>query len=1005
MLLSGHGWIKKAVKQSGVSLSALVGRESSKAGKCLGQAKQCPPLRTHRALALEQLESRELLSADTDVLNNQAMWQQNVGTEETAVYVTTLSDRVDSSDGLISLREALGYVSHYTQDRGVIKFCVQGTITLLPQENPLTITRSLLIDATNSGTITLDANGQSRIFTIQKPENSSTPVSVEMANLALVNGHASQGGGIFVGQNARLTLTEVALTNCTASDSGGGLLASGSVELRSVSISACNAEKGGGIHVASSGSLTASNSRLEQNTASGSGGGLASDGSFSLFDCAITANQATNGGGIALNPGNASVNSSVTNSSFINNIATNAGGALHAGGELTASNCEFSNNSGKDGGALAVILSKVLLSTSRFQANHASQYGGALYVSGSLQAVGVDLADNTATSGGALYNQRQTQLVQCSLIGNVAKTYAGGGIYNKGTLFLEASRIENNSSANEGGGLSNATNDGTCYIDACSFLNNSTESYGAGIGNSGKSIKLTNSIISGNYTTDESLGLGGGVYNDKNAQFNSDGATYYNNYALKGGAFYNLGIAGFQNSRLTANLDTAGTGFAQIDPGLATFDNESGSVYGNLQAVSASQISPLFSFYDENGQILTAGCDSLAPVINLGTLATGEINVARTLTFVYTGPNSISLTSLSRSSVFASAFSDDASSSYTLQTGQAVTITLTPTALSQTGVQACSLTWNLSGGDVFKIVASYLVADTAAQLTQSHLISVNDTSYQYIITIPGGASKKATIYLVADAGLHLTNSQVNFETGQSVVNIVVTLDKEYLADHANTEELRVRHFIASDFDASLTAASASLVPDLVITVNPYSVIETWQQPPLGDYLVRDLDPCICVDAMAHNSVPEILSLRITAYPFSDFPVQQWRIDWGDGIIQTYNYATLWLNATHYYSTSGAKNMLLSWFDSAKNAWSDLYFIGSVYIAEKTASASLPPKSTSITQAVANVLEEEELLIPFDESVELLSQDIVARSAPATQFPLDLLDLVSGTKKKSIFLGT
>ena len=154
--------------------------------------------------------------------------------EAPSTVVTTVLDVVDETDGLISLREAISYAvagDTVTFDPSL------ASRTIILDGAGLVIDKNLSIDASALGGITIDGDARSRIFTLR---NASGRVTVSLAALAIRNGRAYYGGGVY---NDGVNLS---LTNCTVTNS--------------------HAWNGGGICNTNSGTLTASNTTVSDNS-------------------------------------------------------------------------------------------------------------------------------------------------------------------------------------------------------------------------------------------------------------------------------------------------------------------------------------------------------------------------------------------------------------------------------------------------------------------------------------------------------------------------------------------------------------------------------------------------------------------------------------------------------------------------------------------------------------------------------------------------------------------
>src|SRR5690606_11226829 len=144
------------------------------------------------------------------------------------VCMNNLSVTTAADSGTGSLRWALAGI------------CPDGTITIAPV-TPLVITltsgqlaigRNVTIAGNGAATVTVDANGTSRIFSVGAG-NSAT-----ISGLALLRGSAGagNGGAILVNSGASLALTNAAIVSGTAGTGGAianlGVAAIGNSELR-----------------------------------------------------------------------------------------------------------------------------------------------------------------------------------------------------------------------------------------------------------------------------------------------------------------------------------------------------------------------------------------------------------------------------------------------------------------------------------------------------------------------------------------------------------------------------------------------------------------------------------------------------------------------------------------------------------------------------------------------------------------------------------------------------
>jgi hypothetical protein len=157
------------------------------------------------------------------------------------------------------------------------------------------------------------------------------------------------------------------------------------------------------------------------------------------------------------------------------------GAAILNAGQLALTDCDFSHNTGNEGGAIH------------------NAAGGQLLVTACT------LYDNEAQGdGGGLFNAGSATLAGSFAVGN-GTSGNGAGIYNEGVLGMTDCSLSFNSSNTVGGGLDNV---GTATVSRCTFSDNISEAgFGGGIANSAALI-LTNSTVSGNVSWIDNIGAG-----------------------------------------------------------------------------------------------------------------------------------------------------------------------------------------------------------------------------------------------------------------------------------------------------------------------------------------------------------------------------------------------------------------------------------------------------------------------------------------------------------------
>lgn len=211
------------------------------------------------------------------------------------------------------------------------------------------------------------------------------------------------------------------------------------------------------------------------------GGGLLVTGSFvRVANCVFTGNQADRGGAIAQPP---AMPVAIRDTVFLDNDATNSGGAvqlddeaalsdvlfdgntagtggaLHSRtGRITVSQAEFANNTASFGGAIALEGGRITTAKARFTGNRAlNGDGGAVWLfRGSITLDRVLFADNDAFDRGgaiAILSTAECALLNCILSGNRAVRNAGA-LLNFGQLTMEHVTGWANTAV-QGGGFAN----------------------------------------------------------------------------------------------------------------------------------------------------------------------------------------------------------------------------------------------------------------------------------------------------------------------------------------------------------------------------------------------------------------------------------------------------------------------------------------------------------------------------------------------------------------------
>ncbi len=273
------------------------------------------------------------------------------------------------------------------------------------------------------------------------------------------------------------------------------------------------------------------------------------------------------------------VNLTVSNSKFIENNATNDGGAVSSiSPDLTFDTCNFEKNiagSAGSGGAIAVMYgpAKLNVTHSNFTENSADWYGGSIvcygtnsviddctFVNNTINyyggAVYTDIGNNivinnskfyenkaklagSSMAGAAYINGPNNILEHCEFNGNTAQ-YIAGAVYLRGSNDKVENCEFNENTAQYGGAMWVASQKGIVK-DSEFTENNATQRAGA-LYVSGPGVVVDNGVFTRNTAPD-----GGAIYTQGNDIFINKG-TFEENNATNAGAIYASGAQGNTNN-------------------------------------------------------------------------------------------------------------------------------------------------------------------------------------------------------------------------------------------------------------------------------------------------------------------------------------------------------------------------------------------------------------------------------------------------------------------------
>ena len=451
----------------------------------------------------------------------------------------------------------------------------------------------------------IDAQNIASIFEI-------TGSNVTIKNINFVNGYTEirlYGGAITV-DNTNTSIKNCTFDNFTGVEGGAIYITSlgSNPSIEDSNFTNCIATQGGAIMVRGSNS-SISNSLFKNNSA--------------ILNYSVN----VNGGAIAFTSTSGTSYATVDHCNFINNTATNNGGAIHNG------------------------MPNVYIYYSNFVNNNATT-GGALNSNRVIYVHNSYLDNNSATNGGALSVQTNghVKYVYDSIFNNNVASNNGGAIWCKDTtnnqLFVERSNFTNNSAGHDGGAIKTAERYGSIkysnfinntavnnggaihfvmrdsHIDYSNFTNNTATNGGALYIYSGSTAV---SITGINFINNTATNNGGAVYTSlsSNHRLTFNNFNFTNNTAMGyGGAVYTSGTGSYNLNVINFTHNRAGSHWV-------ISENDDGDLVGQLignnryynaiyaQTDRAFMISGSVWYWNE-----TTGYTNVKPTLNFNSIQT-----------------------------------------------------------------------------------------------------------------------------------------------------------------------------------------------------------------------------------------------------------------------------------------------------------------------------------------------------------------------------------------------
>ncbi|MFQ5401745.1 MAG: choice-of-anchor Q domain-containing protein, partial [Anaerolineae bacterium] len=328
----------------------------------------------------------------------------------------------------------------------------------------------------------------------------SSEIISNTGGILSVAGTPALGGGIFIGGNGVLTVTnsivsgnkfDPATTNVNMY--GAGIFVSGLggqlfVEDTTISnndpsgiadswdvtplpsyavIEIQNSEivSNTGVGLTGLNALTVIDSRIQNNSSRG----ISYDGVLTLTGSLVSGNQS---GGVFMNDG------AVAESVIRNNTGDVKGAGIYVVGNATIEYTTVGDNIGTDqgGGVFVDSAAAVQVDFTTVQGNSSDVRGGGIYANGKLTILSSTISSNTTgIGGGGIYSTNWLSVTNSTISGNSAKKAGGGLLINDGFFAMKDSTIAYNiadSDANDsgdGGGIyiaTAATNAGNVTMDS-----------------------------------------------------------------------------------------------------------------------------------------------------------------------------------------------------------------------------------------------------------------------------------------------------------------------------------------------------------------------------------------------------------------------------------------------------------------------------------------------------------------------------------------------------------